>query len=398
MLYTPFAVMTGLVYGFLPFMILPIYASLEKLDLSLLEAAEVLGARPAARFLRVTLPLSMPGVVAGSLLVFIPALGSFLTSDLLGGAKQIMIGNLVQNQFTTARNWPFGSAASFIVMALVLVAVLVYLRVRDQDRGAAIADVRRTPRWLIGVTSRVYLFLHLPMLVLVVFSFNESKFSVEWTGFTLHWYHRLLERPDILRGLKASLIVGVASTVDLDGARARCIALALARHRFRGRHAVRGVPLRPDRDARDRRRHLAADPVRRWSEFRSGLTTIIIAHVAFNISFVVVVVLARLEGMDRNLEEAAMILGADELTAFWKVTVPQLWPGILSGALLAFTMSFDDYVITSFVSGTGSSTLPIVVYGMVRRNIEPSINAISTIILLVTTALIYFADRLSRED
>jgi spermidine/putrescine transport system permease protein len=135
MLYTPFAVMVGLVYGFLPFMILPIYASLEKLDLSLLEAAEVLGARPGARFRKVTLPLSMPGVVAGCLLVFIPALGSFLTSDLLGGAKQLMIGNLVQNQFSAARNWPFGSAASFIVMALVLASVMVYLRVRDRSPG-----------------------------------------------------------------------------------------------------------------------------------------------------------------------------------------------------------------------------------------------------------------------
>lgn len=135
MLYTHFAVLLGLVYGFLPFMVLPIYTSLEKLDPSLLEAAEVLGARPVARFLRITLPLSMPGVVAGSLLVFIPALGSFLTSDLLGGAKQILVGNLVQNQFTTARNWPFGSAASFAMMALVLGAVLVYLRVRDADEA-----------------------------------------------------------------------------------------------------------------------------------------------------------------------------------------------------------------------------------------------------------------------
>lgn len=130
LLYTPFAVMTGLVYGFLPFMILPIYASLEKVDQSLLEAAEVLGARAPARFLQVTLPLSLPGVIAGSLLVFIPALGSFLTPDLLGGAKQLMLGNLVQNQFSSARNWPFGSAASFIVMGLVLVALVVYLRTR----------------------------------------------------------------------------------------------------------------------------------------------------------------------------------------------------------------------------------------------------------------------------
>lgn len=137
MLYTPFAVMAGLVYGFLPFMILPIYASLEKLDFSLLEAAEVLGARPAERFRRVTLPLSMPGVVAGCLLVFIPALGSFLTSDLLGGAKEMMIGNLVQNQFSAARNWPFGSAASFIVMALVLAAVMFYLKVKDREQEEA---------------------------------------------------------------------------------------------------------------------------------------------------------------------------------------------------------------------------------------------------------------------
>ncbi|HTL04852.1 MAG TPA: ABC transporter permease [Gemmatimonadales bacterium] len=133
LLYTPFAVLLGLVYGFLPFMVLPIYASLEKLDPALLEAAEGLGARPLARFCTVILPLSLPGVLAGSLLVFVPALGSFVTSDLLGGAKQVMIGNLVQNQFTTARNWPFGSAASFTVMALVLLAVWLVLRLRDRE-------------------------------------------------------------------------------------------------------------------------------------------------------------------------------------------------------------------------------------------------------------------------
>jgi len=133
LLYTPFAVLSGLVYGFLPFMVLPIYASLEKLDPALLEAAEVLGARPLARFVRVAVPLSLPGILAGMLLVFVPAMGSFLTSDLLGGAKQVMIGNLVQNQFTTARNWPFGAAASFAVMAVVLVAVMLSLRLRDRD-------------------------------------------------------------------------------------------------------------------------------------------------------------------------------------------------------------------------------------------------------------------------
>jgi len=229
----------------------------------------------------------------------------------------------------------------------------------------------------------------------VAFSFNDSQFSASWVGFTLDWYSRLFQRPDIMRGLKASLIVGGASTV-VSAVLGTLVALALARHRFRGRTALEGflyVPIvTPEIVVGISLLILFA-----LAKIPLGLTTIIIAHVAFCLSFVVIVVLARLEGMDQNLEEAAMILGADEITTFWKVTVPQLWPGILSGALLAFTMSFDDFVITSFVSGSGSSTLPIVVYGMVRRNIEPSINAISTIILLVTTALIYLADRLTRE-
>ncbi|MGH7566020.1 MAG: ABC transporter permease [Gemmatimonadota bacterium] len=135
LLYTPGAVLAGLVYGYLPFMVLPVYASLEKLDPAFLEAAESLGARPAARFLRVTLPLSLPGVVAGCLLVFIPSLGAFLTPDLLGGAKQVMIGNLVQQQFGAARDWPFGAAASFVLMALVLASVYAFLR-----RGAALPE------------------------------------------------------------------------------------------------------------------------------------------------------------------------------------------------------------------------------------------------------------------
>ena len=254
--------------------------------------------------------------------------------------------------------------------------------------------VMRTPRSILTITILVFLFLHLPILVLVAFSFNDSKFSVDWQGFTLNWYNRLLERPDIIRGLRASVIVGVASTV-ISAILGTLVALALARHRFRGRTALEGflyVPIVTPEIV------VGISLLILFALFKVplGLATITIAHVAFSVSFVVIVVLARLEGMDGTLEEAAMILGADEVTTFWKVTVPQLWPGILSGALLAFTMSFDDFVITSFVSGSGSSTLPIVVYGMVRKNVEPSINAISTIILVVTTATLYLAERVTR--
>jgi spermidine/putrescine transport system permease protein len=127
-LYTPTAVLIGMVYEFLPFMILPLYTSLEKVDLSLLEAAADLGAKPWTAFRRVTLPLSVPGMIAGSILVFIPAMGMFVVPDLIGGAKSILVGNLIRNQFLTARDWPFGAAASMLLLLLTLVFTLFYTR------------------------------------------------------------------------------------------------------------------------------------------------------------------------------------------------------------------------------------------------------------------------------
>lgn len=127
-LYTPGAVLIGMVYEFLPFMILPLYSSLEKLDPSLLEAAADLGARPWRAFLRVTLPLSLPGIVAGSVLVFVPAMGMFVVPDLMGGARTVLVGNLIRNQYLVARDWPFGSAASMVLMLLTLAVTLVYTR------------------------------------------------------------------------------------------------------------------------------------------------------------------------------------------------------------------------------------------------------------------------------
>jgi spermidine/putrescine transport system permease protein len=128
LLYTPTAVMIGMVYEFLPFMVLPLYTSLEKIENALLEAAADLGAPPWRAFLRVTLPLSVPGMIAGTILVFIPAMGMFVIPDLMGGAKTILIGNVIRNQFLTARDWPFGAAASMILMAMTLILTLIYTR------------------------------------------------------------------------------------------------------------------------------------------------------------------------------------------------------------------------------------------------------------------------------
>lgn len=127
-LYTPTAVLIGMVYEFLPFMVLPLYASLEKIEMEQLEAAADLGARPWRAFFRITLPLSVPGMIAGSILVFIPAMGMFVVPDLMGGAKTVLVGNLIRNQFLTARDWPFGSAASMVLLLLTLVFTLLYTR------------------------------------------------------------------------------------------------------------------------------------------------------------------------------------------------------------------------------------------------------------------------------
>jgi spermidine/putrescine transport system permease protein len=256
--------------------------------------------------------------------------------------------------------------------------------------------VRRPPWWLAAFAGVCFLILHLPVLVLVAFSFNRSRFSMEWSGFTLEWYARLLERGDILGALQASLVVALASTA-IATVLGTLIALALARHAFPGRRLYEGFLYLP-----------VVTPeivvgisllvLFAAAGIRLGLGTITIAHVAFNVSFVAVVVLARLRGMGRELEEAAMDLGADELTTFFRVTLPQILPGVVAGALLAFTMSFDDFVITFFVAGVGSTTLPLLVYSMVRRGVEPTINAISTLILVVTTIAILVAYRLREKE
>jgi spermidine/putrescine transport system permease protein len=254
---------------------------------------------------------------------------------------------------------------------------------------------RRVPRAVAVIAGVVYFFLHAPVIALVVFSFNRSKFSVAWTGFTLDWYRRLVDRDDLVAGLGRSLTVGAIATLVATGL-GTLLAVGLARVRFRGRAAVESLLYLPIVTP-EIIMGISLLALFATAGIPLGIGTITVAHIAFSISFVAIVVGARLRGMDRHLEEAAMMLGADEITAFWRVTVPGLLPGIVAGALLAFTMSFDDYVITSFVSGAGSSTLPVVVYGMVRRNVEPSVNAISTIILVVTTAVIYVADRFRSE-
>jgi spermidine/putrescine transport system permease protein len=239
-----------------------------------------------------------------------------------------------------------------------------------------------------------YFFLYLPIFVLIVFSFNTSRFSVEWEGFTWDWYIKLVQDPLVLDALKNSIIVAVVATM-LSTVIGTLTAYGLYRYRFRGKTIFDGVLFLPI---------VTPEIVVGISllifyvmiRFALGLTSIIIAHTAFDIPFVMLIVRARLQGMDRTLEEAAMDLGADEWTTFFRVTVPQLLPGILAASLLAFTLSFNDFVITFFVSGVGSTTLPLKIYSMVRLGISPKINALSALIVFSSALLIIIADRFQR--
>ncbi len=231
-------------------------------------------------------------------------------------------------------------------------------------------------------TSLVYLFLYAPIVVLVAFSFNRSRLSARWLGFTVEWYAALWRNDLIFGSLLNSLAVAVAVTLVCVGV-GTMAALVSARAHGRGRAWLDGLvylPLVIPEIV------IAVAMVVFFSmlHLELSLTTIIMAHITFCISYVIIVVGVRLAGMDRSLEEAALDLGANEWTTFRRVTLPLAAPGILSAALLVFTTSFDDYLITSFVSGVGSTTLPLQIYSMLKRGITPEINAVSTAILLAT--------------
>jgi spermidine/putrescine transport system permease protein len=233
--------------------------------------------------------------------------------------------------------------------------------------------------------------LLLPLLLLVAWSFNASRSGARWDGFTLDWYHRLLHRGDLLVALRTSLIVGVTATIASTGL-GTLAALALGREQSPAMSAIESMLVLPI---------VTPEVVAGISllilfsaaGIHLGLVTVIIAHTTFCLPFTILVVLARLRGMDRSLEDAALTLGADEVTAFRRVTVPLLLPGIIAAALLAFTLSFDDFIVTFFTAGPGTSTLPLVIYGMVRRTVEPTVNALSALLVTGTTLLLVATQR-----
>jgi spermidine/putrescine transport system permease protein len=247
-----------------------------------------------------------------------------------------------------------------------------------------------------GYAGLFYLFLYAPIIILVVYSFNASRFPTYWTGFTLEWYQVLFNDHLVGLALKNTLIVSISSTI-IATIIGTMVAVGIERYRFRTKPAVDGLLFMPI-IIPDIAMAIMLLVFFVLINMNLGLNTIIISHVAFNISFVAIIVRARMASLDSTMEEAASDLYANEWKAFWRVTFPLLIPGILGGALFAFTLSLDDYVITNFTSGPGSTTLPIRVIGMTRRNITPEINALSTMMLLSAMLLVPLSLWLQRRE
>lgn len=245
----------------------------------------------------------------------------------------------------------------------------------------------RVPLALLAVF--VYLFLYAPILVLAALSFNASRLSSSWEGFTLAWYVKSVANPAILSSLRNSLIVGVAATI-IATVCGTAAALALHRHRFRRAGLVSVAIMLPTVAPEI---VLAASLLLLFASvgMRLGFATVILAHAGFTVSYAFLVVKARIAGFDRSLEEAAMDLGAGPARTFFLVTLPAIAPAVLAAALLAFALSIDDYVVTSFVAGVGSTTLPLQIYSMVKSGVSPEINAVSTVLLVATGLLLVAA-------
>ena len=259
-----------------------------------------------------------------------------------------------------------------------------------------------------GWSWLVFLFLYIPIILLVVYSFNASELSVIWGGFSFEWYEKLWHNAPLIDSAQNSLIIAAFTTVfsvilGTGGA------WLLYRYKFPALRAlgalifipmvipevIMGVSLLILFG-------VISVPLNHWlatfteAEFSLGFATVIIAHTTFCFPFVLVSVQARLAGVDPFLEEAAMDLGAPPLKAFWLVMVPYLLPAIVSSALMSFTLSMDEYIVTVFVNGPESQTLPQKVFGLAKKGLDPSLNALSTVFIVATAAFVVLADRVRK--
>lgn len=250
--------------------------------------------------------------------------------------------------------------------------------------------MRNRSPWLWGAALLAYAFLYLPLVVVVVFSFNDSRLNAEWVGFTLDWYRKLFANGEMLQAAGNSLLIALVASL-VSTVLGTMAGLTLHRYRFRLLEVLVLTPIAIPEILMG----VALLIFFVMLNLTLGLVSVALAHIAFCIGFVAIVVRARLSGMDESLVEAARDCGASPVQAFAHVTLPLIMPGVIAGALMAFTLSIDDFVITFFTAGAGTVTLPLQIYSMIKIAVTPEVNAVSTLLMALTLLLIVIASKIS---
>jgi spermidine/putrescine transport system permease protein len=246
--------------------------------------------------------------------------------------------------------------------------------------------------WQAIFSALMFFYMYLPILVLTLYSFNDSAYSADWKGFTLKWYTKLFDDSRVLTALQNSLTVALIA-VAISAVLGTMMAVGLARYRFPGKSLYRGVSFLP-LIVPDIAIAVATLVFLAVIAIPLSLWTIVAAHVVFCLSYVAYVVSSRIVGLDPHLEEAALDLGATPFQAFIRVLLPELMPAIIAGCLISFVLSMDDFLIASFTAGTGATTLPMEIFSRIRTGVKPDVNALSVILILLSGTVALIAELL----
>ena len=399
---TPMAVGISMTQVLLPFLVLPMYTAMSQIDGRLVVAGQSLGAPRSRAFRRIYLPLSMPGVVAGMSLVFVLSLGFYITPALLGSNRSAMIAQVINVRAKELLD--FGGAGAMGMFLLVVTLVVLGLSRRLAGQNIAVAAAGGQPTragasgdrsapvrpWLRVHTTIVAIILVAPTLVVIPMSFSASEtFRFPPDNWSLRWYENLFTSPEWTAAILNTLQVGIFTAI-IATVLGTMAAFGLARLRPRWRGPVNGFLLSPMIVPHILVALVVFSAFLQWG-LNGTLIGIILAHTAMALPFVVIAVTARLQGMDGRLPGVAASLGASPASAFRRVTLPLVLPGILSGAVLAFVTSLDEVVIALFLQAPGAITLPVQMFNSITVQIDPTISAASSLMVVLVSVPILLA-------
>ncbi len=426
LLFTQPAVVVGIVHILLPFLIIPLYTSLSRLDDSQIEAAKNAGANKINTFLTVVFPHTIPSLGAGGLLVFILAFAEFPTPAILGGESHRMIGNIMTELFRSINDWGLGAALAVLFSTIVVLVVLVVAKTTglqsefssDGSQESRASNDLSLPHWILSPLNKVRIsdrvanwflkltliaaitFMYFPMFIVALLSFSPTSFpEFPLQEISFQWYAQLIPpnyNENLVHSLLTSIQLGIISSIGAAIIGTLAV-IGISRGKFASRvfnkdvltftfilpmvlpYIVAGISV------------LALFSL---LGIQGTFFSLIIGHIFLTVPFVFVVVSSQYNTLDNNLEEASRNLGASRLQSLYQITLPILSPAIIAGGLFAFSISFDNFTQTFFWSGPDTQTLPVAIFSQINFNIEPTVNAIGTVIIILSLLVAFVGERI----